>query len=319
MDVLKELYQIGIVPVIKIEDVEDSVPLAQALCDGGIPCAEVTFRTAHAAEAIRRMTEAFPDMLVGAGTVLTTEQVDRAWAAGAKFMVSPGLNPKVVAYCVEKNIPIVPGCSSPSNIEQALELGLDVVKFFPAEQVGGIAMIKAMAAPYTNVRFIPTGGINATNLNNYLSFPKVLACGGSWMVPGDALKAKDFAKIKSLAQEAMEQMLGLELAHVGINAADETDASATADSFCHLFGFLRKDGNSSVFAGSAVEVMKKPYLGTHGHIGFRTNYIERAVAYMEHKGIVFDYDTAKYGKDGKMTAIYLKDQIGGFAVHLVQK
>ena len=200
--VLEDISKIGIVPVIALDHVEDAAPLAKALCDGGLPCAEVTFRTAAAEESIRIMAEQFPEMLVGAGTVLTTEQVDRAVNAGAKFIVSPGLNPKVVKYCVEKGIPVTPGCSNPSDVEVAIELGLDVVKFFPAEQAGGVAMIKAMAAPYTGIKFMPTGGINAKNLEDYLSFDKIICCGGSWMVKGDLVKAGAFDKIKELTAEA---------------------------------------------------------------------------------------------------------------------
>jgi len=166
--VLEQLNKIGIVPVVKIDRVEDAVPLARALCAGGLPCAEVTFRTDAAAGAIKAMTENFPNMCVGAGTVLNAAQVDAAIEAGSKFIVSPGLNPKTVQYCIEKNIPITPGTSSPSDIEQAIELGLEVVKFFPAEQSGGLAKIKAMAAPYVNMKFMPTGGINAKNLTTYL-------------------------------------------------------------------------------------------------------------------------------------------------------
>ena len=199
--VLEEISKIGIVPVIALDHVEDAAPLAKALCDGGLPCAEVTFRTAAAEESIRIMAEQFPEMLVGAGTVLTTEQVDRAVNAGAKFIVSPGLNPKVVKYCVEKGIPVTPGCSNPSDVEVAIELGLDVVKFFPAEQAGGIAMIKAMAAPYVGLKFMPTSGINAGNLTEYLSCDKILCCGGSWMVKGDLVKAGDFGNIRELSAE----------------------------------------------------------------------------------------------------------------------
>lgn len=188
-DVLRKIQLMGIVPVVKLDDAKDAVPLAKALCDGGLPCAEVTFRTAAAEESIRLMREAFPHMLIGAGTVLTTEQVDLAVNAGATFIVSPGLNPKVVRYCVDKGIPITPGCSAPSDVEVAIELGLEVVKFFPAEAAGGLAMIKAMAGPYVNMKFMPTGGINANNLTSYLDFPKVIACGGSWMVKDDIIKA----------------------------------------------------------------------------------------------------------------------------------
>ena len=193
-----------------------------------------------------------------------------------------------------------------------------MVKFFPAEQSGGIAKIKAMAAPYTKVKFMPTGGINAQNLKSYLDFPKIVACGGSWMVSGDLVKAGNFDEIKRLTREAVNTMVGFEIKHVGINANNESEAEDIAGSFEKLFGFTKKVGGSSVFAGSAIEVMKTPYLGAHGHIAIGTNYIERAIYHMELQGFEFDYDTAKY-KDGKMMAIYLKGELGGFAVHLVQK
>ena len=316
--ILEQFQKLGIIPVVVIDDAKDAVPLAKALCEGGLPVAEVTFRTDAAEEAIRLMSEAYPEMLVGAGTVLTTEQVDRAVAAGSKFIVSPGLNPKVVKYCQEKNVPITPGTARPTDIEMALELGLDVVKFFPAEQNGGLAMIKAMAAPYTKVKFMPTGGINAKNLKSYLDFDKIIACGGSWMVPKDLVAAGDFEAIKNLTREAVNTMLGIELRHIGINANSEEEADGVAGSFEKLFGFTKKVGGSSVFAGTAIEVMKAPYLGANGHIAIGTNYIERAVYHMELQGFEFDPETAKY-KNGKLVAIYLKGELGGFAVHLVQK
>ena len=203
-EVLEKIQEIGIVPVVVLDDAKDAAPLAKALCEGGLPCAEVTFRTAAAEESIRIMSEQFPEMLVGAGTVLTTEQVDRAVAAGAKFIVSPGMNPRIVKYCVEKGILITPGCANPSDIEQALENGLDVLKFFPAEPAGGLKMIKAMAAPYVGVKFMPTGGINQNNVRDYLAYDRILACGGSWMVKGDLVAAGEFDKIKELAAEAVE-------------------------------------------------------------------------------------------------------------------
>ena len=203
-EVLEKIQKIGIVPVVVLNDAKDAEPLAKALCNGGLPCAEVTFRTDAAEESIRIMSEKYPEMLVGAGTVLTTEQVDRAVAAGAKFIVSPGLNPKIVKYCVEKNIPITPGIYTPSEAEQAIENGLEVVKFFPAEPAGGLKMIKAMAAPYTGLKFMPTGGINATNVKEYLAYDKILACGGSWMVKGSLVEAGEFDKIEAMTKEAVE-------------------------------------------------------------------------------------------------------------------
>ena len=202
--VLEQIQEIGIVPVVVLNDAKDAEPLAKALCDGGLACAEVTFRTAAAEESIRIMSEKFPDMLVGAGTVLTTEQVDRAVAAGAKFIVSPGLNPRIVKYCVDKGILITPGCANPSDIEQALEQGLEVVKFFPAEAAGGLKMIKAMAAPYVGVKFMPTGGINQNNVREYLAYDRILACGGSWMVKSDLVAAGKFDEIEKLARECVD-------------------------------------------------------------------------------------------------------------------
>ena len=316
--VLEQISKIGIVPVVKIDRAEDALPLAKALCAGGLPCAEVTFRTDAAAAAIEIMTKNFPNMCVGAGTVLNAAQVDAAVAAGAKFIVSPGLNPKTVKYCIEKGVPITPGTSSPSDIEQAIELGLEVVKFFPAEQSGGLAKIKAMAAPYVNMKFMPTGGINAKNLTSYLDFPKIIACGGSWMVPGDLINAGEWDKIEQLTREAVQTMLGFELAHVGINGANEEEALKVANRFAFLFGMPAKIGNSSIFAGTAVEVMKTPFKGEHGHIAIRTNYIERAVNYMT-TVLGVEFEEPKKDEKGKYKAIYLKEQIGGFAVHLVQK
>ncbi len=317
--IINDIAAIGIVPVIKIDDPQNAVPLARALFDGGIPAAEVTFRTACAKEAIALIAKALPDMLLGAGTVLTTKQADEAIEAGAKFIVSPGLNPTVVRHCVSKGIPIVPGCANPSDIEAALELGLDVVKFFPAEQAGGINMIKAMAAPYTNVKFMPTGGINPKNLMDYLSFPKVLACGGSWMVKEELINEGRFDEIKALSREAITTMLGFELAHIGINPEKDENPDTIAGTFENLFAFTKKVGSSSIFAGSAVEVMKTPYLGKKGHIAIRTNSIERAIRYLKFMGARFDEDTAKYNAKNQMVAIYLSEEIGGFAVHLLQK
>jgi len=318
MTVLEEISKIGIVPVIALDDAKDAKPLAKALCDGGLPCAEVTFRTAAAEESIKIMSTEFPNMLVGAGTVLTTEQADRAVAAGAKFVVSPGLNPKIVKYCVDKGIPMAPGCANPSDVEQAIELGLKTVKFFPAEQAGGLNMIKAMAAPYTGITFMPTGGVNAKNLLDYLNFNKIIACGGSWMVTKDMVSAGEFDKITRLTREAVELMLGFKLAHIGINETSNDNALNTANRFDELFGFKAKPGNSSNFAGKFIEVMKTPYLGKNGHIAIGTNFIERAVYHLEKRGVKFDKTTEKRDGAGVLKAVYLEGELSGFAVHLVQ-
>lgn len=202
-NVLEELAGYGVVPVVVLNRAEDAKPLAEALCRGGLKCAEVTFRTDAAEESIKIMSESFPDMLVGAGTVLTTSQVDRAVAAGAKFIVSPGFDPEVVDYCIDKNIPVVPGTITPSEVAQGVKRGLKLLKFFPAEQAGGLAMIKAMAAPYTMVRFMPTGGINARNLPDYLASDKIAACGGSWMVKASLVDNKEYDRIEEMTREAV--------------------------------------------------------------------------------------------------------------------
>lgn len=318
-EILQKIQKIGIVPVVVLERAEDAVPLAKALIEGGLPCAEVTFRTAAARDSIKAMSDAYPDMLIGAGTVLTTDQVDQAVEAGATFIVSPGLNPSIVKYCTEKNIPIVPGVTNPSDIEIALTFGLDVVKFFPAEASGGLNMIKALAGPYVGLKFMPTGGINADNLKSYLDFPRIVACGGSWMVSPELIKAGKFDEIRALTNKAIVQMLGFEVTHVGINARDEDEAETVASRFDSVFGFTKKAGNSSIFAGSGIEVMKSPYLGASGHIAIKTNYIDRAINYLEGTGVEFAEETKKYDDKGKLVAIYLKEEMGGFAVHLVEK
>lgn len=317
---IKELYEIGLIPVIKIEDPADAVPLAKALIDGGLPAAEITFRTKCAAEAIRNITKTYPEMLVGAGTVLTTEQVDAAIAAGSKFLVSPGLNPKVTAYALSKGITMLPGCSNPSDIEAALELGLTTVKFFPAEAAGGLKMLKAMAAPYGQLTFMPTGGINADNLLDYLKFNKIIACGGSFMVKDDLVKEKKWDEITALTKNAVKTMLGLEFVHMGINNENADEATKSARLFEMMFGLPVREGSKSLFAGDAFEFMKQKGPGTHGHIAIRTNFVDRAMAYFQRMGFAFDESTVTYDdKTGKPKFVYFKDEIAGFAIHLLQK
>ena len=204
MTIEERFEDFGVVPVVVLDDVKDALPLAKALTEGGLPCAEITFRTEAAEESIKVMAEAYPDMVVGAGTVLTIEQVNAAVKAGAKFIVSPGFDPEIVDYCLEKEIPIFPGCVTPSEVAQAVKRGLKVVKFFPAEPAGGVAMIKAMAAPYHQLRFMPTGGIGTQNLKDYLGFDKIICCGGSWMVKADLIRNGEFEKICKLTKEAKE-------------------------------------------------------------------------------------------------------------------
>jgi len=315
--ITKELSKIGIVPVIKIENPADAKPLAKALIDGGLPCAEVTFRTACAKEAIAIISKEYPEMIVGAGTVLTKAQVDDAIEAGANFIVSPGFNPEIVKYCQSKGCPIIPGINNPSGIEAALELGLKTVKFFPAEQSGGLPMIKAMSAPYGNVTFMPTGGVTPAHVNDYLSFNKIVCCGGSWMVKPEMIAAGDFEGITRLVREAVDTMLGFKLRHIGINPCNDT-ADNSANTLTKYFSFASRVTSKSVFSDESLELMNEKGPGTHGHIAIETKNVDRAVYHLERRGVKFDYSTATYDDKGNMKFIYLADEINGFAYHLVK-
>ncbi|MBE6350885.1 MAG: bifunctional 4-hydroxy-2-oxoglutarate aldolase/2-dehydro-3-deoxy-phosphogluconate aldolase [Spirochaetaceae bacterium] len=316
----EKVRDIGIIPVVKIDDAAKAVPLAKALIAGGIPAAEVTFRTAAAADAIKAISEACPEMLVGAGTVINVELAKKAIEAGSKFIVSPGFNPAVVDYCISQNVPIIPGVSSPSQVEAGLEKGLTTLKFFPAEQAGGVPMLDALAGPFGQVMFMPTGGINAKNIADYAKRKNVLACGGSWMVKADLIEAEDWDAITALCKEAMTAIHGFTLAHIGINQGSEDEAMATAK-ILEAFGFAKKVGNSSIFNGTDFEIMKKPGRGTHGHIAIKTWNVERALAYLAQFGFKPVMETAGYmgaPEKSPLKVVYLDKEIGGFAIHLLR-
>lgn len=316
-DILKRIHGIGIVPVIALESVEDAAPLAQALCNGGLPVAEVTYRTACAHDAMIEMKKACPQMLVGAGTVLTKEQVDSALDAGAEFIVSPGLNPEIVRYCQEKGVPILPGTANASDIEIALSLGLNTVKFFPAEPLGGIKMISALAAPYTTMKFMPTGGVSPKNMKDYLSNPKIVACGGTWMIDKKAMKEKNFAKIEELTRQAVKEMLEIKIKHIGINTAT-AEAKALAELMAKLFQGEVSETSKGYFGSSLIEVMNEGFhKGTHGHIAMGVSSTERAMAYFKAMGYEFEEDSVTYDANGDAKFAYFKGEFGGFAVHLV--
>jgi len=317
-EILEKIGELGIVPVVKIEKAEHALPLGKALIDGGLPIAEITFRTSAAEESIKTLTRELPKLLVGAGTVLTIGQVKKAVSAGAKFIVSPGFNPRVVDYCLENSIPVTPGINNPTQIEMALERGIEVVKFFPSEASGGLPLLESMSAPYTGIKFIPTGGINLNNLTSYLSNKKVHACGGSWMVKTELISLGNFAEITRLTKEAVSTMLGFEFAHLGINEETKDKALNSANLLSHLFYFSVKEGTSSIFAGPGFEVVKNRFLGKHGHIAIATNHIYRAITYLKMKGVSVLPETAKE-KEGKLKAIYLDQEVSGFAIHLLQK
>ena len=318
MDVLKRLAGACVVPVVVLDEVKDAVPTANAMVAGGIDVMEITFRTAAAPEAIKAVSENCPEMLVGAGTILTLDQCKLAVEMGAKFIVSPGFDAEVVSWCVENGVAVTPGCVTPTEITAAIDLGLKVVKFFPANVYGGLNAMKNLSAPFVGIKFMPTGGINAQNVGEYVAAPFIHAVGGSWVCPKADIKEGNWDKITALCAEARQAALGYEVAHVGINTPGENEALECANGLKKAFGFGVKNGNSSVFASSGIEIMKSMYLGKYGHIAVRTNSIALAALDLEKKGFKLLEETAKY-KNGRMIAVYLEQEFGGFAVHLLQK
>lgn len=318
MDVLERMAATGVVPVVVIENAEDAVPTAKAMLAGGIDIMEITFRTAAAADSIKLVSEQVPEMLVGAGTVITLDQCKKAVECGAKFIVAPGYDEEVVSWCCDNNIPVTPGCVTPTEIMAALKHGLNVLKFFPANVYGGLGALKALAGPFGGVKFIPTSGINLDNLAEYVASPHVHAVGGSWVCPKADISAHNFDKITELCKKTRRLILGYEMVHVGINTENDEESLKVVDGFNKAFGFEAKLGGGSNFAGPGVEVMKSMYLGKNGHMAIRTNKIEAAVADLLSKGYKLNMETAKY-KGTRLNTVYLQDDIGGFACHLIQK
>lgn len=303
-DIIKRLGALALIPVVTIEKLEDALPLANALCKGGLPVAEVTFRTTCAKDAIAEIVKAYPQMLVGAGTVLTNKQVDDAIEAGAQFVVSPGLNPEVVKYAIDKGILIIPGCANPSDIEIALSLGLNFVKFFPAEAAGGLPMIKAMGAPYTSVKFMPTGGINETNIGQYLQYNKILACGGSWMVDKEMISQRQFDKIKKATQKAVQTMLGLTFEHVNkLKIEDRNSEQSVVD---------------YVLAKEINWIDEMPQ-GSNEYVTYSTPYLDRVINYLSAVGVVFDEASKRYNEKGKCIAILTRPSKQEMCIELIQQ
>ncbi|MCR5605286.1 MAG: bifunctional 4-hydroxy-2-oxoglutarate aldolase/2-dehydro-3-deoxy-phosphogluconate aldolase [Treponema sp.] len=317
-DVFTQFRDIGIIPVVAINDAAKAVPLAKALIAGGLPAAEVTFRTAAAEDAIKAIVKACPEMLVGAGTVINVEQAERAKNAGVKFIVSPGYKEDVVKYCIDNNIPVMPGVANPTEVEAALALGLTHIKLFPAEVVGGVKMIDALGGPFPQCTFMPTGGVNTQNLSEYARRKNIFCMGGTWMVKADLINNEKWDEITQICKDAVKAMHGFKIEHVGINAADEAKANEIADTFA-LFGLAKKVGNSSIFADTQIEIMKKPGRGTNGHLSVLTHNVDRALAYLKQFGFNPIMETASYlGEPGKspLKVVYLDKEIGGFAIHL---
>lgn len=316
-----KLREMGIVPVVKLDDVKNALPLARALCAGGLPCAEITFRTEAAADSIRVIRENCPEMLIGAGTVLTTEQLDKAIEAGAHFIVSPGLNPTIVKAAQDKNIPIYPGCATPTEVEAALALGLTTVKFFPAEAAGGTAMLSSLGAPYQQVRFMPTGGIDKSNLTKYLSLPNVIACGGSFMVKSTWLETGNWEAVRAETAAAVQTMLGLEMGHFAIMAENREDVADSAKALGELLCLpanVNPDGRGAM-VGNALEVLNSQEAGLYPHAALLTNDPARAKAWFTRRGYHFREDTCQYDEKGNLKVVYFDGEWCGIRMHLLKK
>ncbi|MBP3607791.1 MAG: bifunctional 4-hydroxy-2-oxoglutarate aldolase/2-dehydro-3-deoxy-phosphogluconate aldolase [Treponema sp.] len=317
-DIYEQMRDIGIIPVVAIEDASKAADLAHALVKGGLPASEVTFRTACAEEAIKEMIKAEPNMIVGAGTVLNVEQAERAHKAGAKFIVSPGYNPDVVDYCIKNNIPTMPGISNPTEITACINKGLKYLKLFPAESKGGYKIIDDFGGPFPQISFMPTGGVKTENLSEYAKRKNILCMGGTWMVKKPLIEGEKWDEITQICKDAVKAMHGFYIDHVGINTKDDNDAMSVADTF-ELFGLKKKVGNSSIFSSDAIEVMKGAGRGTCGHLSVTCNNIERALAYLKQFGFSPVAGTEKWmGKEGAspLKVVYLDKEVGGFAIHL---
>ncbi len=316
---VQKVFDIGLVPLIVLEDANDAVPLAKALVAGDIPVAEVTFRTAAGGEVIRRIAQEVPEILVGAGTVHDVAHAKEAVEKGAKFIVTPGYNASVVNWCVENNIDVLPGTVAPSDIEQAMAAGLTACKFFPAEAYGGIKTLKALAGPYAGIKFMPTGGVGIDNMNDYLALPNVGAIGGSFMTPSKLVKEKKWDEITKVCKSIVKKALGFELAHIGINTKDENESNSVANKLCDVFLQEKVEKPGAFFAGDIAEVVKGSFLGENGHICIDTIDMPRAIAYLKRKGLEFNEETWAKDDNGNIVNVYLKDEFGGFAVHVRRK
>lgn len=318
-EIFERIGEYGIVPLVTLDDPNDAVPLARALVAGGIPIAEVTFRTAAGGEAIKRMAKEVPEIIVGSGTVHDIDHAKETVDNGGKFVITPGFNAQVVDWCVKNNVPVCPGTVVPSDIEEAMNYGLKVVKFFPAEAYGGINTLKALAGPFGSMKFVPTGGVGLNNLTEYLDLPNVAAVGGSFVPPSKMVKDKDWEGITNLCKSIMNKVYDFTVGHVGINAGTPENATTVTNRVDELFNSGKRETDLSFFSGNLVEVMKKPFVGEHGHICVDTRDLTRALAMLKRKGVEFNEDLYMYDSKGKLVTAYMKEEIGGFAFHVRQR
>lgn len=318
MSLSKKIGNMGLVPVVVFDSVEDALPTAKAVIDGGLPLMEITLRTKEAIPAMKQIKAKYPEIILGAGTVLSVDQVKEAVDAGCEFIVSPGFNDSVVKYCIDNDILITPGCVTPTEIEHALSFGIDILKFFPASIYGGVNACKALYGPYRMVKFVPTGGVGLGNLAEYADKEFVHAIGGGWLCSTKDIANKNFANISETIKKSIDILLGFEIAHVGINMDNKEESLKLSKELSDVFSLKVKEGNSSNFAGTAFEVMNTQFKGKNGHIAIRTNSIDRATYYLTKRGYTAD-ESSLGVKNGKKVALYLNNEFGGFAIHLLQK
>lgn len=314
MNTLQQLYKNGIAAHIQTPNASQAAPLAQALQAGGISCVLTAYDAPEALEFIRAVS---PRLLTGAGNIRTSQEAQNALEAGAGFIVSTGINPEIIRLCAEKNIPALPECRTSADVQAAAGLGLTAVSFLP-DGANGPAALNALCAAFPDMRFFISGGVTADTMNAYLTHKAVLACAVEGVVnsPSDE---QDAAAITRRAKEAVLKMLAFELRHVGINTPDAQTADETAGAFEKLFGFKKEDRGGAYFAADYIEVMKKQFYGAHGHIAMATANADRAAYQLERAGAQFNWDSAGYNPDGRLRVVYLQDEIGGFAVHILQK
>lgn len=313
---INKLYGFGIIPVVKIEDASKAIKLAQSFKHKGLAVLEITFRTEAAAQAIQNIALMDPDFCVGAGTVLTLEQLELAINVGAKFIVTPGFNPKIVDEALRRNIPIIPGVSSASEIEAALEKDITVMKFFPAEAMGGLNTIKALSGPYPYVRFIPTGGISQENMIAYLRDERIIAVGASWMSDPKDLMEDRFDVIEEKIENTMNSALELDFDHIGLLSNDYDQDIRNLKS---MFKQAISTHSKSTFVGQVELVKVKNPLINDVHLAYKTSNIIRSVRYFESLGYQFLEETKVLDDQGKLKAIYFENSVANASIHLIQR
>ena len=318
-NIIRLIKNIGIVPAIKPVSVENTVRIVKALCNGGLPIAEIAYSTDAAHQVLTDVKKTCPEMLIGAGNISSVEQIDPAREAGADFITTPRFDQDIVRYCQSSNISVIPGVSNEREIEAAMSMGLDTVKFFLSEKSGGISRIKALSAAYGKIKFIPAGEITENDFNGYLNEPYVLACCGSWMIDEKAIAEKNFEKITELTGHTVNTMLGLTIKHIGVNE-ENGNGKALAGQFAGIFSGKVRETYKGWFGSEYVEIMSDKFkTGTHGHIGIGVNDPDRARRYYEAMGYEFNESTAGYDEKGVLEIVYFSGEVGGFSVHIVKK